>query len=900
MLRKKQDSMLLEFQTAKKLEETLIQKIETLSNFNCDEAILLIKQIIKNIKDEYHFSAPSPKGKKSLLLLPFSPLGGQYHRRISRSVYQSLFLYTKLAYLFEKRGTAKDHAFKLAALFGNKQKALEYINKYAETNKSRIPTNQISLIYEASAAFSLPPANCNFEAWRDFCQRADYMINVDFRNILPIADIIDEIINKDIAAQKRSKEEKESYAEKQAKIKVIKERLSPKIEEWKKLKSKHGTLTPDERLYLDKLNQEISVLKVELSYAYAGTPLARADLDMLRAYAERYMVEEIEVYRYFVKHGLTRHDYFEKFVKLDRSKAGINIPDITIDGSLLGCSGFYLKKVNPQNNLEAARAACFGKLTQCCQSLSGEQGEPCTIHGLTSPNGGLYLLCKGDVNEPKLTDEVCGGSWIWRSTTGNCVFDSIEVHPDFLQDQNGVNGNEIAKMMFGELACQMVKKSNVNQVNFGESSGISSQFGTPLHIFNNEKPESFVDYVGFSDAYNQQIVAHKDIPYLRYKGATGKENQAAWDKETNEFIRNHLKENSAIELRNIPILKQMVEFAVFHDITKLRKMLTNEFTIFSREKGEELNNYIENLEKYYQTTRKLLREKKEIQKNKLFEIIEQLAAEGIDLNISFPESKDTILIRALKQKDIYLIRKLLKRKDVDINRVVSGTTAFRWAIKWNASLEIIELFLQRADLDINSSGKDGMTPLMYAIEQQNKKLVSLLLDAGARIDIQDKQKKTAFDYCQNNPELIEMLEEENKKRKHLHQSSLLYSQQPSQSKPMPLDQNRYPIVWSKLDTFSKEVDALILSSYTREPPMEFFSQSMLKKIKNYFDTQHEKEVSDLQVEIRLRALQNILNHMKEKFNPSLDNDVKKIVLNIIEMLNTALPTPAKPKRAPKI
>jgi hypothetical protein len=96
-----------------------------------------------------------------------------------------------------------------------------------------------------------------------------------------------------------------------------------------------------------------------------------------------------------------------------------------IDGNDLGYPGFYFKKINVQDEKEAARAACLGKLTKCCQSLSGEAGEPCVIHGLTSSNGGFYILCEGDLTNPKISDSVIAQSWVWRSTTNALVFDSI-------------------------------------------------------------------------------------------------------------------------------------------------------------------------------------------------------------------------------------------------------------------------------------------------------------------------------------------------------------------------------------------------------------------------------------------------------------------------------------------
>ena len=76
------------------------------------------------------------------------------------SIYAALLPLTKLIHLFENNGTAEEHAFKLTVLFGDKEKALNYIENFGKEN----PRSQT--IHDA-LLFSLPPfEGCNYPAWR--------------------------------------------------------------------------------------------------------------------------------------------------------------------------------------------------------------------------------------------------------------------------------------------------------------------------------------------------------------------------------------------------------------------------------------------------------------------------------------------------------------------------------------------------------------------------------------------------------------------------------------------------------------------------------------------------------------------------------------------------------------
>ena len=103
------------------------------------------------------------------------------------------------------------------------------------------------------------------------------------------------------------------------------------------------------------------------------------------------------------------------------------MPPIVIDGNtIIGYPGYYLRRLNVENLQDAEYAAVLGKLSDCCQSMSGEAGEPCAIHGISSAHGGFYVICFGDVNQPKREDQLIAQSWVWRSKLKALVIDSIE------------------------------------------------------------------------------------------------------------------------------------------------------------------------------------------------------------------------------------------------------------------------------------------------------------------------------------------------------------------------------------------------------------------------------------------------------------------------------------------
>ena len=57
-------------------------------------------------------------------------------------------------------------------------------------------------------------------------------------------------------------------------------------------------------------------------------------------------------------------------------------------------------------------------------------------------------------------------------------------------------------------------------------------------------------------------------------------------------------------------------------------------------------------------------------------------------------------------------------------------------------------------IDVNAKTTDGWTTLMRAVRYNNNPdVISMLLEAGARVNAKNKDGKTAFDYAQHNARL---------------------------------------------------------------------------------------------------------------------------------------------------
>ena len=91
--------------------------------------------------------------------------------------------------------------------------------------------------------------------------------------------------------------------------------------------------------------------------------------------------------------------------------------------------------------------------------------------------------------------------------------------------------------------------------------------------------------------------------------------------------------------------------------------------------------------------------------------------------------EDARLIRAVKNRDVAVVRTLLAQ-NVDVNGLdVDGTPALHWAVRLN-SAEMVRLLLQ-AGANVKARSRHGLTPLTLAAANGSVSMSRVLVEAGA-------------------------------------------------------------------------------------------------------------------------------------------------------------------------
>lgn len=440
---------------------------------------------------------------------------GQYHPQMppqlfganfKQATYAFAYEICSLAYLFEQNGIVTEHATKLAVMFDNPSAMLRYLVDFSKSVQfSRTPVHDACL-------FSLPDFNqpgfsdqhngCKFELFKSLGAKSGNMLRKDFKEMLPFAWDLQKFV-----ASKREEAKACNHKVDPTKIKakeLIIRQISAQLDHLESKKDDDDFNDEEYKNLIQSLSKNLS----ELSEFIAGKYLKDLSLIELKAFYEAYKLGTQGAYKIFIDNGIPAK-YFAEFKALNRQDAGKNIPNVMVDGKSIGYPGYYLMKVPVADELQAARAACLGKMTNCCQSLSGEAGQPCVIHGLTSPNGGFYVLCEGDSQQPNVDDKVLAMSWAWRSRKEAIVFDSIEVSDAVINQYE----EEKVRDFFEYLGRELVNNNHTNKVVCGGRSGISDQIGLSIAGIISEE---FKDYNDYNDSSEQRLVYSADEPYYFY------------------------------------------------------------------------------------------------------------------------------------------------------------------------------------------------------------------------------------------------------------------------------------------------------------------------------------------------------------------------------------------------
>lgn len=119
----------------------------------------------------------------------------------------------------------------------------------------------------------------------------------------------------------------------------------------------------------------------------------------------------------------------------------------------------------------------------------------------------------------------------------------------------------------------------------------------------------------------------------------------------------------------------------------------------------------------------------------------------------------TPLLQTIFEKHQKVVKLLLERADVNPNQ---SDTTYEQTPLWMASTagdEILEMFLDRKDIEINGQSRWGETALYQAIQRKHLSAAKMLLDAGADPNVPTYENKTAISWAaaEGSEESIELL-----------------------------------------------------------------------------------------------------------------------------------------------
>jgi len=124
------------------------------------------------------------------------------------------------------------------------------------------------------------------------------------------------------------------------------------------------------------------------------------------------------------------------------------------------------------------------------------------------------------------------------------------------------------------------------------------------------------------------------------------------------------------------------------------------------------------------------------------EIVRLLLEKGANINCQGQNKCSPLLIVA--QNNNMEILKLLLEKDIDVNiRDRYGRAVLTIAADYN-HIEIVKLLLKQPNIDINTQGDDGRSPLYYASYDNyvDIEVVKVLLEGGANVNIEANNSDT--------------------------------------------------------------------------------------------------------------------------------------------------------------
>lgn len=608
-------------------------------------------------------------------------------------VYYKLLAYAKIIHYYEKNGIAEEHAYKLAVLYSDEKNAITYLKNFIKKN----PSSQQPM--HDACSFALPRGEFDLVVWRKLCEK--FMNEEVFRQqVLPQAVALEALIKSKEKDDKSKKPKPKVISDATAKYEKVNSAV-------KNFRRHHRKLTPEQESEFKLKLSELTEARSELTSL--GMPFNHElTLTALNAFKDIYISESSLSFDIFLQNGLTKADY-ERFTKLERKDDDEIIPNVKIAGHG-AAAGYYLMKVPVMDEAHAARAACFGKLTGCCQSLSGEAGESCVIHGLTSENGGFYVVCQGDVNRPQITDKVIGQCWAWRSRSGAIVFDSVEA------TRKDPNAKKIVITFFEELAKQIVKKHNIEKVACGAFAGVSSEVGIKSLL---NTREEFIDYAGYNDSATQRVLQDIMKPFYFY------EKDPECKSQTDAMILESVSQTN-VPLIDSPFMSSLMNWALIDDDSAIYKVFE---ILKNHERSDEFFDIYRIMSRYV--------------KNGLseHEMIVKMKENQFSSSWVNREGQSALIAAATTGKIDFMRCALEKAANID-EKDSFGNTLLLNAVKNGQSS--IGLFLLEKGANADEMDTNGEMILLHASKSGAIDIVLKLLEKGVELDKKNPKGETAL------------------------------------------------------------------------------------------------------------------------------------------------------------
>lgn len=389
-------------------------------------------------------------------------------------------------------------------------------------------------------------------------------------------------------------------------------------------------------------------------------------------------------------------------------------------------SNLYLTKLSPSD----PRCAVLGKDTGCCQHLDHEYGRQCAKHGISSPEGGFYVLCQKSKDKPaSTTDLIVAQCWAWRSKSGNLVFDSIEIPPHYRDKL----GRQITDF-FTQWGHQLVTKYNISRVLVGVSGNTPETLG----IFVPREVEYPVDYPedGHRDSFKQRIVADGYLPFVDSYKKTIKHSKLSDMKEIKEKQeRKRLAENVQIDK------KAIFEWCELCAINRCKENLS-----YVERQAQFLGVSKAELEAHFSHAEKFLIL---LEKTTNFDEIAKFLDTGVSPSLRNNEGQTALMLAAKTKGQSKFVKYLLdKGAKAGVNDKDSlGNTALHLAVLAGDIASVSSLI--EAGANVNEKNIEGISPLHLAVLRQkdllpDPRIAGALLKAGAYVNEKDPLGNTAL------------------------------------------------------------------------------------------------------------------------------------------------------------